>query len=73
MRLPPLFMDQKNRNAAWKAAGKPGKRNTTRNQILHPQYVEDYPDQEVKDNNGFGNTLYKTPFAVLYSWTEPRQ
>lgn len=66
--LAPLFMDRKNRDTAWKAAGKPGPRTSTRNQLLHPQYVADYPDPDVQADSGFGNCHYKTSFAVLYSW-----
>ncbi|RKY29348.1 MAG: hypothetical protein DRP74_08940 [Candidatus Omnitrophota bacterium] len=62
----PLFMSRAKRDKAWRKAGKPGRRNSVRNQLLHPQYVEDYQGQAV--DTGFGNTMYKTHFRVLYSW-----
>jgi hypothetical protein len=40
-------------------------RTSHRNQLLHPMYVEDYTGLE-KHDTGFGNTVYKTHFAVLY-------
>ena len=64
----PAFMNMANRNKAWREAGKPGRRTSIRNQLLHPQYVADFPDKEAQADNGLGNTLYKTHFAVLYSW-----
>lgn len=66
--MSPTFMDKANRDRAWKAAGRPGKRFSLRNQLTHPRYVEDYPDAAVQADNGFGNCHYKTHFAVLYSW-----
>lgn len=63
--MAPLFQNRANRDAAWKAAGKPGRRNSIRNQLLHPQYIADWSHAT---ETGFGNTEYKTPFAVLYSW-----
>ena len=66
--LAPLFMNRQNRDRAWKAAGKPGPRASHRNQLLHPQYVEDYPDTAARADTGFGNGVYKTHFAVLYTW-----
>jgi hypothetical protein len=68
---PPLFMNRQNRDRAWRDAGKPGCRVSHRNQLIHPNYVADCPDKDAQADNGFGNTRYKTPFAVLYSWTEP--
>ena len=65
--LEPLYMHRENRDKAWKAAGMPGRRTTYRNQLLHPQYVEDFIGTE-KEDTGLGNTVYKTRFAVLYTW-----
>ena len=41
-------------------------RFSARNQLLHPQYVNDYPRKLTPEECGFGNTLYRTYFAVLY-------
>ena len=68
--LAPLFMNRQNRDKAWRFAGKPGPRTSIRNQLLHPQYVADYANKAIQDDNGIGNTHYKTLFSVLYSWTE---
>jgi len=71
-------MNRKNRDAAWKALG--GKtsgwtRSSIRNQLLHPMYVEDYEKETGRtlqaEDKGFGNTIYKTPFAVLYTLNPP--
>ena len=64
----PLFMNKANRDAAWRAAGKPARRRSSRSQLIHPQYIEDYPDESIKRDNGIGNEHYKTHFAVLYTW-----
>lgn len=63
------FMRKENRDKAFKLYG--GKRGSIRNQLLHPMYVEDY--EEVTGHNlsqadkGFGNTIYKTHFSVIYT------
>ena len=48
-----------------KAAGYKVRRSSVRNQLLHPQYVDDYKGPE-KNDTGLGNTVYKTHFSVLY-------
>lgn len=63
--IAPCFQNQQSRNEAWKAAGKPGRRTSIHNQLLHPQYVADWTGPV---ETGFGNTQYKTHFGVLYSW-----
>jgi len=74
-----LFMSKKNRDQAWKDLGKEEKarhrRSSMRGQQLHPQYVDDW-EQETgrslsESEKGFGNTIYKTFFGVLYS-IEPK-
>ncbi len=45
------------------AAGHRVRRRSSRNQQIHPEYIEDY---EGTYQTGFGNTDYKTCFAVLY-------
>ena len=45
------------------------RRSSTRNQLLHPMYVKDYPRELSPEECGFGNTIYKTYFAVLYEVT----
>lgn len=61
-----LFMTQEARDKAWAQSGGKGRRGTVTNQQLHPQYVEDFEGPE-KYQTGFGNTVYKTPFAKLYT------
>ena len=48
------------------------KKYSVRNQQLHPMYVEDLKDTVEGRDRGFGNTVYKTYFAVLYGvrWEE---
>ena len=50
------------------------KKYSVRNQQLHPMYVEDLKDTVEGRDRGFGNTVYKTYFAVLYGvrW-EPKE
>jgi len=77
----PTFMNRQNRDRAWKAAGKPGHRTSIRNQLLHPQYVRDFPDKAIQADKDFpdkaiqadndvGNCYYKTYFPALYSWDD---
>jgi len=66
----PTFMNRQNRDRAWKAAGKPGHRTSIRNQLLHPQYVRDFPDKAIQADNDVGNCYYKTYFPALYSWDD---
>lgn len=71
-----LFMKRENRDAAWKAEGCTGVRGSMRNQLLHPQYVEDYEAVTGRQLSGadcgLGNEIYKTSFAVLYTLDRPR-
>lgn len=39
------------------------RKTSIRGQLLHPEYVDDY---EGTVETGFGNTMYKTYFKVLY-------
>ena len=64
-----FFIERAKRDAKAKELKEQGfivRRFSTRNQLLHPKYVEDYPRKLTADECGFGNTLYKTYFAVLY-------
>ena len=64
-----LYMNQVNRNAKARELQSRGfkvRKSSTRNQLLHPQYVEDYPRKLSTEDCGFGNTIYKTHFSVLY-------
>jgi len=64
------FMNMANRNARakeLKAQGKTVHLSSIRGQLLHPQYVRDYPNPEIQADNGIGNAHYKTYFKVLYS------
>jgi len=58
-----LFKSRSNRDAYWREHG--GQRYSIRGQYLHPEYVED-EEPEARSDNGFGNTRYKTFYAVLY-------
>ena len=65
------YMYQENRNKKVKELRNKGyvvRKTSIRNQLLHPAYVKDYPNQSEKNDNGFGNTLYKTYFKSLYSY-----
>jgi len=61
------------RAAELQARGYQVRRSSVRNQQLHPMYVEDRKAGLSDMNKGFGNTIYKTFFAVLYevSWNLP--
>ena len=62
------FQSKANRDAEYrrlKALGMSVTRYTSRNSLLHPMYVADFKGPE-KDDTGFGNTVYKTHFSVLY-------
>ena len=59
------------RLAAWRAAGKPGRRTSIRNQLLHSMYLEDAAAHGLGDlaaDTGFGNTSYRTQIPVVYSF-----
>ncbi len=51
-----------------KAQGYKVRKTSIRNQLLHPMYINDYPHKLSDEDRGFGNTLYKTFFSVLYSY-----
>lgn len=66
------YMNIKNRNAKSKeliAQGYKIRKSSIRGQEVHPEYVDDY-QQNVRPLNamdtGFGNTMYRTYFKVLY-------
>ena len=67
-------MRKENRDQFWASLSKEvkaqHKRRSTRNQLLHPMYVEDWPTPLSKEDKGFGNNLYRTYFSVLYSIEE---
>lgn len=65
-----LYINKKTRDEEVKkinANGKKVRKTSIRNQCLHPQYVVDFPNQEIKNDNEFGNVHYQTHFSVLYS------
>lgn len=69
-----LFQSKQNRDEKFKAVKAADKHNrfrkySIRSQLLHPQYVEDFTGPE-KNETGFGNTVYKTHFGVLYGIEE---
>jgi len=69
------YMNRKSRDArarSLKASGFKVRRSSIRNQQLHPQYVADYTYELTAQERGFGNTIYRTLFPVLYlvHWTD---
>lgn len=76
-----LFMKKENRDRVWKSIPKEERkryrRTSVRNQLLHPMYVSDYEEVTghvlTDEEKGFGNTLYKTYFSVLYEIAEKIQ
>ena len=69
-----LYMKKENRDAAYKAIPKEERRGfkrwSIRGQLLHPMYVEDWEKETgrtlTRADKGFGNTIYRTHFSVLY-------
>jgi hypothetical protein len=71
-----LYAEKANRDARakqLKADGCHVRRGSIRGQLLHPQYVEDRKQGLSDAERGFGNTIHKTHWPVLYRvvWTEP--
>ena len=62
------FMDKTKRDAIFKLCG--GKKSTSRNQKIHPEYIEDF---EGEIETGFGNSQYQTYFKILYNLQEVKQ
>ena len=63
-----LFKNRTNREIKAMCLKKEGyqiKKYSVRNQQLHPQYVEDESDY-LRQQTGFGNTVYKSLYSVLY-------
>ena len=68
------FMSKANRDQVWRSIPKDIqrmlRRSSIRDQLLHPMYVDDYTKETgvtLKDEDmGFGNTVYRTYFSVLY-------
>jgi hypothetical protein len=68
-----LYAERGNRDARYqelKAKGLQLKRYSIRGQQLHPMYVQDRNQRLTEEDRGFGNTVYKTYFAVLYGVRE---
>ena len=49
-----------------KAQGHEVIKSSSTNQLLHPQYIQDYHRKLTPEECGFGNTIYKTYFPHLY-------
>jgi hypothetical protein len=70
-----LFANKDNRDRRYRELKANGIRevfrSSVRNQQLHPMYVEDRREGVSEADKGFGNTIYKTYFSVLYTldWT----
>jgi hypothetical protein len=68
-----LYAERGNRDARrreLKALGKTVRCYSMRGQQLHPMYVSDRKNTPAGQDRGFGNTVYKTYFAVLYGVRE---
>ncbi|MBT9166932.1 MAG: hypothetical protein DDT19_00256 [Syntrophomonadaceae bacterium] len=64
-----LYQSKENRDERARRLKRNGyivQRTSDRGQLLHPRYVEDYGRKLSIEECGFGNTIYKTHFAVLY-------
>ncbi len=67
------YMNKENRDAAYREMPdkKLYRRTSSRNQLMHPMYIEDYEKETghslTPADKGFGNTIYKTHFKVVYS------
>jgi hypothetical protein len=65
-----LFMSKEIRDREWKKLTPRPRRSSIRAQQIHPQYIEDYTEVTGRvltaADCGFGNTIYKTFFPVLY-------
>lgn len=72
------YMNKENRDKALKnmlpEEKKRHKKSSIRNQLLHPMYILDYEKETgivlTEADKGFGNTIYKTQFAAIYSIEE---
>ena len=76
MSINKIFINRANREKEFKRLKQEGfnvRRSSTRNQLLHPMYVEDYPRKISEEEKGLGNTIYKTHFSVLYIIEEDRR
>lgn len=66
-----LFQNKENRDKKFKELKSLNngsfnfKRSSITNQLIHPQYVEDFEGSE-KSDVGLGNIVYKTHFPKLY-------
>lgn len=69
MTIEEAYMRKENRDRRAKELRGQGyavRRYSYRNQLLHPQYVRDWPYPLTAQDRGIGNTLYKTHFKALY-------
>ena len=72
-RIDGIYMKKENRDAKYrelKSQGVRVRRYTSRNQLLHPMYVQDWSYELSASDRGFGNGIYKTHFPVLYHLIE---
>ena len=68
-----IYLNKETRDAKAKELKDQGisiQKSSVRNQLLHPQCVNDYAQETgiviTSADCGFGNIIYKTHFAVLY-------
>lgn len=67
------FQTQLNRDARYKelkAQGLKLKRTSFGPCELHPMYIKDWQFELTAEDKGFGNGIYKTYFAKIYTVTE---
>ena len=68
IRISEIYLSRERRDARYKelkAQGHDVFRRTVRGALLHPMYVQDYEGPE-KRETGFGNSVYRTMWPVLY-------
>lgn len=69
MQIIEAYMNKENRDKRFKelkAQGHAVIKRSSSNQLMHPQYIMDYPNKDIQADNGIGNGYYKTHFAKIY-------
>jgi hypothetical protein len=64
------YQNKANRDKRAKQLEKAGyevKLSVNSNQLMHPMYINDYGRKLSSSERGFGNTIYQTHFAKVYS------
>ena len=72
MKIREHFICLENRNKRYlelKSMGLNVHRTTSHGSLLHPQYIEDFPNKEHYESD-LGNSHYKMPHSKLYTVSE---